>query len=1041
MSSLDQLPFYSVTNIELLNILETPETRIKNYLEENNFKKYVYNALANVSDQSCKFYSVDDLNRHFSTDTSSISLMHVNIRSLSKNFGSLITLVNSIELDFDFIALSEIGRLNVENRASSIENEYNHQFKYEKPKSAKGGVGLIARNDIDLSSREDLKITVAKNSNINLEIENIWYEVRYPGRKQSVIIGVIYRHPGSNVEGLKHFTNELHRALSVISQEQKQCLICGDLNVDGLKIDNTHENTFFDTILSENFIPTITLPTRITEDTISLIDHIIINGTESCRTYNTYQSGNIYNDITDHLPIFIILKGEKNTERVERPMIRIYSKANIAKFSEKLNQEDWSEFYKCNDANQSLGLFYQKYRRAYSESFPLKRLSRKRAKDKKWVTIGIKISSHTKDMLYRKYLKNPSSENKRRYTTYKNIFTSCTRKAEEEYYKDLIDKEKQNVRKLWQIFGSLINPKRAKRKTKITKLLINDRVTTDDKEMAQGLNNYFVTVGENLAKNINGPTSFRDYLDHPNPHTFFLHPVQEIEMQKQLLKLKTNKGPGHDNISPKLLKLCADVVTKPLTHIINLSFLNGSIPDPLKIAKVIPVFKKNEETLPGNYRPISLLSVLHKVMEKLMYKRLYSFLIKYKILYEFQFGFREHYSTIMALVEIVDRIRTEADNGNITLGLYIDLSKAFDTVDHTILLHKLDHYGIRGIANDWIKSYLSARQQYTSVNGQKSEMQQIKYGVPQGSVLGPLLFLLYVNDINRGADAYAELRLFADDTNIFVTDSSPNQLKVKAEQTLNKLSKWFAANKLTVNSEKSCYSIFAPKNKILHNSLNSIRFGTNTINRVSSAKYLGVTLDEKLNWQQHIDNLCVDLIKIINSFKIVKRHVSHRNKFKLFNAYFHSKTQYGIEIYGNAGTTILKKVQTKQNMALKILFNKHFRTNTDNLHSELKTLKVIDAHKMSVAKFVYKHINDQLPPVFNDYFKPTANAHRHYTRGSLNIHVQGQSTERGKKTMQYSGARIWNNIPDNIRKAKTLKHFTAQTKKHWISKYKSTHES
>ncbi len=269
------------------------------------------------------------------------------------------------------------------------------------------------------------------------------------------------------------------------------------------------------------------------------------------------------------------------------------------------------------------------------------------------------------------------------------------------------------------------------------------------------------------------------------------------ETLAQLNNLNERKGPGHDSVSPKLLKRCSNVFAEPLAHIVNLSYSTGHVPDILKVAKIIPIYKKSEPYLPSNYRPISILSVLHKILEKLTYSRLYKFLTKYDILFQYQFGFRQQHSTVMALIEIVDRIRTTADAGSAVAGLYVDLSKAFDTVDHVKLLYKLEHYGIRGLPLKWFESYLKNRKQYTSVNGVKSSLSTVQYGVPQGSVLGPLLFLIYVNDINNCVDKqYAEIRLFADDTNVFITEKDPLQLKRKAELTLSSLLMWFSANTL-----------------------------------------------------------------------------------------------------------------------------------------------------------------------------------------------------------------------------------------------------
>ena len=301
------------------------------------------------------------------------------------------------------------------------------------------------------------------------------------------------------------------------------------------------------------------------------------------------------------------------------------------------------------------------------------------------------------------------------------------------------------------------------------------------------------------------------------------------------------------------MKAYVDPISGPLTLIANMSFANGHFPSQLKLAKVIPIFKKNDVTYPGNYRPISLLSILNKVFEKLMYSRLYKFLTKHKILYSYQFGFHENHSTSLALIEIVDNIRQSIEDGNYTLGIYLDLTKAFDTVDHTILLRKLQHYGIRGITNDWFKSYLTDRKQYTLANGEKSDIENIKAGVPQGSVLGPLLFLIYINDVPNCT--YEKLRLFADDANCFIIHKDPIILKQKAISTITNINEWLTANKLLISLPKTCYTIFSAQNKSIPENLKSTKIGQTVIKRTASTKYIGIILDEKLDWHEHIQQL------------------------------------------------------------------------------------------------------------------------------------------------------------------------------------------
>ena len=243
-----------------------------------------------------------------------------------------------------------------------------------------------------------------------------------------------------------------------------------------------------------------------------------------------------------------------------------------------------------------------------------------------------------------------------------------------------------------------------------------------------------------------------------------------------------------------------------------MSFKTGKFPNAIKIAKVIPIHKKESTQDVNNYRPISLLSTFSKILEKLMHKRVYDFFENHKLLYSLQFGFRKNNSTLHSLIQITENIKTSIENGKFGCGLFIDLKKAFDTVDHSILLRKLDHYGIRGIALEWFNSYLFNRQQFVSFNGHSSVMRNVTCGVPQGSVLGPLLFLIYINDLPN-ISKVLKFFLFADDTNIYYESSNLLQIEKVMNKELNKLYQWLCVNRLSLNISKTRFLIFHPYNK------------------------------------------------------------------------------------------------------------------------------------------------------------------------------------------------------------------------------------
>ena len=316
--------------------------------------------------------------------------------------------------------------------------------------------------------------------------------------------------------------------------------------------------------------------------------------------------------------------------------------------------------------------------------------------------------------------------------------------------------------------------------------------------------------------------------------SMLLSPVCEPEVRKELQNLDPSKSCEHDNILPRVVKYLASELSEPFTHIINLSFITGNIPVDMKTTIIIPVYKAGDNREFTNYRPISLLPCFSKVLEKMMNKRLVNYLNKVGILSEHQFGFRKNYSTNFALIDLVNRITTTLDNKEFTIGVFLDLSKAFDTVNHDLLLQKLELYGIRGIVLEWFKNYITKRYQCVRYNNELSEKKEMKCGVPQGSILGPLLFLIYINDICNSSELVSFI-LFADDTNLLMSHLNLNTLIDKVNEELEKISIWLQINKLSLNLSKTHFILFKSSRKKLGNEI-KIRVKDKSISQVGLSR-------------------------------------------------------------------------------------------------------------------------------------------------------------------------------------------------------------
>ena len=361
----------------------------------------------------------------------------------------------------------------------------------------------------------------------------------------------------------------------------------------------------------------------------------------------------------------------------------------------------------------------------------------------------------------------------------------------------------------------------------------------------------------------------------------YLEPITENTVIQTTQKLKSKLSTGHDAIRTKLLKEIIDTICMPLTHIINLSFETGIVPDQLKIAKVVPIYKASDNTSLNNYRPISLLPASSKLLEKIMFDKVMGFLNSHDVLYKQQYGFRPKHSTIHPIIHFLNHCAETNNeiNTKCTLAIFCDLAKAFDVINHEILLKKLNRYGIRGIVNSWFRNYLANRKQFVMFQETHSPLMNIMCGVPQGSILGPLLYLIYVNDIPYSCDS--KILSFADDTTLLISKPDLDSLFIEANREVNKLYNWFCANKLSLNAKKTKYVVIKPAYKRYVFTDRSVKIDGTELTRIgndckeTSTKFLGMHFDDSLSWKKHISNVNSKMSRAIFAIKQVKKFLPH----------------------------------------------------------------------------------------------------------------------------------------------------------------------
>ena len=421
--------------------------------------------------------------------------------------------------------------------------------------------------------------------------------------------------------------------------------------------------------------------------------------------------------ISDHLPQFAIIPNIFGNISGNKYNIyeRDWSKFDRENFILDCFSVDWEDLLKIDklNADNSTKMYLDAINMLLDTYASLKRINKYKLKfkSKPWITLGLQKSISVKNKLFVNFInkKDPilKEEFHNNYKKYRNLLSTLMKRSKQAYFDKYFEANWNNIKNTWKGIKSLITLKSVASNVP-TVLSLDNGDTITNPYIANTFNNYFASIAETTKKNIKySHKHFSDYLANENGNSIFLQPTDKEEIANIISSLNSNKASGPNRIPYRILLLLKNEISKQLADLFNLSFMTGVFPSVFKTAKVVPVFKKDSKLDYSNYCPISLLSNVKKILEKLMYKRLYTFLNSNNIICNLQFGFRQQYSTFHALVNITENIRKALDGGNISCGIFVDLQKAFDTVDHQILLTKLNHYGIRGVSNDWFKSYLS----------------------------------------------------------------------------------------------------------------------------------------------------------------------------------------------------------------------------------------------------------------------------------------------------------------------------------------------
>lgn len=823
-------------------------------------------------------------------------------------------------------------------------------------------------------------------------LECQFLEVSGGGLRKTFIVGNIYRPPREHSVDIANFLSGFAKVLDQTVRPNKELVLCGDFNLDLLKIDSApHIHDFYSLLSSFGFYAKITLPTRFSDHGASLIDNLFCR--QSILTTRTL-SGILLKKFSDHQPYFSVFENLTDDLKCCPPKyIMTYGKLDAVKLAEKLNTIDIKNKLVSNDPNVNTEILINIVNECKDQLAPKKLVKFRRHKHKRnpWMTTGILSSIKSRDKMYKELLHLPLESEERKKLkinihTYNRIIRRSIRIAKVDYYRDLFDNCKNDSRETWKNINAFLKPASSNRPSEY--FMVEGEKISDKCKIAENFNTFFASIGHSYANALNSSNfGFQKYFENApaNEDSLYFEHVSGADVEKIIDELKPKFSSGIDGISTKLLKDLKHIISEPISVIINQCFESGIFPQFLKIAKVIPLFKKGETFMFSNYRPISLLPSVSKIFEKIIFKQLYNFLDRQNLLFRSQYGFRQKYSTELAALELFDRIYEETQKGNVPLAIFLDLSKAFDTLDHQVLLWKLEHYGIRNRSLQLLKSYLSDRRQYVEFDGVKSSNLPLTIGVPQGSILGPLFFIIYMNDIVNSSNLL-EFIIYADDTSILTTPTLVNVDKRHENSItseLGKVNSWLTENRLSLNLDKTKCMIFHNVRK--RNAYKpTLSIKDVEIEYVDTFKFLGFIIDMNMNWKAHANYISKKLLSGIGILGRLKSLFPLDIKLKIYFALVNCHLTSGLLLWGHRFNDVFKL----QKKAIRLVMSSKYNAHTNPFFKSLKILKVEDMYKLSCIKFYHKYVSQNLPPYHLELpLKQNCDEHEHFTRKSTKIHI------------------------------------------------------
>ena len=883
-----------------------------------------------------------------------------------------------------------------------IRKDRSDEYKQKYGRNKGGGIAVYFKDHLKVEKKDYLTDAVE---------EILWVQVK---TKESFMLGVVYRAEYTDVINEKPGECKLEENIRKASEVTNRLILTGDLNID-TKSTNVKTIHLKEVYKCYGLSQYVKKPTRVDPKSgkPTTIDHIWSN-----KEVNLIKTTGTFTGMSDHFGTYMRLNLQQQAAEKETIKYRCFKKYNPCNYSDDLNTKltnsDVNKYLEEKDVNGATEELIKIMQQTADMHAPQKEFTVGNEKSKiKWFTEELKEKIIEKNELLTDYFMSGIQSLQDRAKKLKNEINHIKRKLKKIYYTDKIEEAEGDTNKLWKVLKEVTGTGKTKE---------NVEPEMIDQAKANKYNKFFATVGVEIQKQLEVQTHRTDFTDLQG---FEFEDESTETVTKLIDKIRADVAVGCDKISARLIKDSKTVIAPYIAKIINVGYRTSTFPNCMKTTVIKPLHKKKSTDDIANYRPISILPTLSKVFERAATNQMVSYLESNNKINKNQHAYRSKHSTVTCLVEVLNYIYKLVDQKRCTALASLDLSKAFDSISHTLILHKLSKLGIGESCLKWIKSYLNDRKQRTKFKSYLSSEETVESGIPQGSIIGPLLFICFTNDL---AEEFTDCKMvsYADDTQLIVDAENMHQLKEKIEKVIKTAQKWYEANSMKNNIGKTEILILNSGKGKKHLKIKVIDEGEPvTIETMDSIKILGVVLDQNLNWKKQVNAVKRKSMNTIRNLNRVNNLLPVKYRTQLYKSLAEPHFSYADVAWGGCGVTNAKNLQLAQNFAARSILGMKKSASAKTALRKLKFLNLQQRRTVHEAVFAHKSLLNKHPDNINSIYQqhlPTRN-----TRGAASerLNVPKHKTSKYEQSPLFRTIKTWNAVPAHIEKGDVRKHKTA----------------